>query len=175
MKTVNTLKGKKILIVDDERDVLDQLKEILDDCIVDTAPGFVDAKAHLIQKRYDAVILDIMGVNGYELLGIAHRLKIPVIMLTAHALSAEHFRRSIANGAFAYIPKEKIAYIDVYLKDLIETFEKSGQKSGDWFSLLKTYFENKFGSDWFRADEELRKNFENEFQFSKEHLGNIFS
>ena len=31
------LKGKKILVVDDEPDVLESLEEILDDCDVDTA------------------------------------------------------------------------------------------------------------------------------------------
>jgi hypothetical protein len=90
-------------------------------------------------------------------------------------LSAEHFKKSITLGAFAYIPSEKMTYIDVYLADLIRTFRESGRKSGNWFSLLRTYFENKFGSGWFDTGEEFRRNFDSEFLVSKEHLGNIYS
>ncbi len=175
MNETDILENKRILIVDDEQDILDSLKEILDQCVIDTALSFKAAKEHLSKTPYDALIFDIMGVNGYGLLGIAHNLKIPVMMLTAHGLSAEHFKRSITSGAFAYIPKEKMAYIDVYLADLIRTYQESGRKSGNWFSLLRSYFENKFGSDWFDKDEEFRRNFDSEFLFSKEHLGNIFS
>jgi DNA-binding NtrC family response regulator len=168
------LNGKRVLIVDDEQDILDSLKEILDQCVIDTAASFQDAKDQLNRNTYDALIFDIMGVNGYGLLRIAYHMEIPVMMLTAHGLSAEHFKKSIASGAFAYIPKEKMAYIDEYLADLITTYRESGRKSGNWFSLLRAYFENKFGAGWFDKDEGFRKNFDSEFVFSKEHLGNTY-
>ena len=38
------LRGKKILIVDDEKDVLDQLIELLEICRVDTASSFEEGK-----------------------------------------------------------------------------------------------------------------------------------
>lgn len=175
MENMDILKGKQILIVDDEKDILETLCEILADRTLDTAIAFEDAKELLSGKHYDALILDIMGVSGYRLLRIAHNLKIPVIMLTAHALSAEHFKRSITNGAFAYIPKERMSDIDVYLCDLIRTYKESGRKSGNWFSVLKTYFKNKFGSDWIDKDEEFRRKFSSEFLVNKEHLGNLYS
>ena len=31
------LKGKKILVVDDERDILETLEELLDNCVIETA------------------------------------------------------------------------------------------------------------------------------------------
>ena len=40
MDPIKLLKGKKILIVDDEPDVLDQLIELLDMCRIDTASSF---------------------------------------------------------------------------------------------------------------------------------------
>lgn len=175
MEATEILQGKRILIVDDEQDILDSLKEILDQCEVDTAADFETARDLLSCNPYDALIFDIMGVNGYGLLNIAYQLKIPVMMLTAHGLSAEHFKKSIASGAFAYIPKEKMAYIDGYLTDLLTTYRESGRKSGNWFSLLRSYFENKFGTGWFDKDETFRKNFDSEFVFSKEHIGNIYS
>jgi DNA-binding response OmpR family regulator len=62
------LKGKRVLIVDDEPDILETLVEILDMCFIDTAPNFETAQKFLDRNQYDLAILDIMGVNGYELL-----------------------------------------------------------------------------------------------------------
>ena len=81
------LKGKKILIVDDEPDILETLEELLDICIIDTAPDFETAKKFLDKNSYDVAILDIMGVRGYDLLELANEKGIPALMLTAHALS----------------------------------------------------------------------------------------
>jgi len=58
------LKGKKILAVDDEQDILDTLVEILSECNVLTATSFESAKELLETETYDAAILDIMGVRG---------------------------------------------------------------------------------------------------------------
>ena len=44
MQSIEMLRGKKILIVDDEPEVLGTLKEILDMCVIDTAPDFIKAK-----------------------------------------------------------------------------------------------------------------------------------
>ena len=81
------LKGKKILIVDDEPDVLDTLEDLLSMCQVVKAGSFEEAKKQLKTQSFDMAVLDIMGVNGYELLEIAVAKKITTIMLTAHALS----------------------------------------------------------------------------------------
>jgi DNA-binding response OmpR family regulator len=58
------LKGKKILAVDDEIDILETLEEVLDQCDLDTASTYETAKELLETKTYDAAILDIMGVRG---------------------------------------------------------------------------------------------------------------
>ena len=52
MSATDILKGKKILIVDDEPDVLDSLIEILDNCKLDTAASFEEAKplGKMVQK-----------------------------------------------------------------------------------------------------------------------------
>ncbi len=56
------LKGKQILAVDDEQDVLDILKEELDEFGVefDSASTFEEAIQRLASLTYDLVILDIM-------------------------------------------------------------------------------------------------------------------
>ena len=93
------LKGKRILIVDDEPDILETLKDLLDMCIIDTAPNFETARKFLKKTSYDAAILDIMGVKGYDILELTKEKGIPALMLTAHALSADNLVRSIKGGA----------------------------------------------------------------------------
>ena len=118
------LDRKRILIVDDERDIIETLKELLEMCVIDTAPDFDGAKVLLERWPYDAAILDIMGVRGYDLLKITAKRDIPTLMLTAHALSPQDFARSIRKGALAYVPKEKISEIQDFLADILESKEK---------------------------------------------------
>ncbi len=87
MNKADILAGKKILVVDDEPDILETLSELLDMCEVDTASSFLEAVTLLKKNVYHLAILDIMGVKGYDLLEATCKLNIPSIMLTAHALT----------------------------------------------------------------------------------------
>ncbi|RLB23635.1 MAG: response regulator, partial [Deltaproteobacteria bacterium] len=71
------LKGKRVLIVDDEEDILELLTELLDMCKIDRASTFEEAKELLETNFYDIAVLDIMGVRGYDLLEIANKKDIP--------------------------------------------------------------------------------------------------
>ncbi|HIC85287.1 MAG TPA: response regulator transcription factor, partial [Desulfobacterales bacterium] len=64
MEPKKLLRGKRVLIVDDEADILDFLTEILEVCKVDRASTFEEAKEMLENNYYDAAVLDIMGVRG---------------------------------------------------------------------------------------------------------------
>jgi DNA-binding response OmpR family regulator len=77
------LEGKRILIVDDEPDVLDSLEDLLPMCVVTKASTFDQAKALLEDQYFDMAILDIMGVEGYELLKICNEKRVIGVMLTA--------------------------------------------------------------------------------------------
>jgi DNA-binding NtrC family response regulator len=154
----DNLSGKKILIVDDEPDVFETLKELLDMCIVDYAQDFNTAEKYLSEYYYDAAILDIMGVDGYKLLTLARQRKIPALMLTAHALSPDHLVKSIRQGAFSYIPKHEMADIPKYLDDIIQSKRKD-QKSRNWFRKLSPFFDKQFGSDWKNQHKEFIKDF----------------
>ena len=44
MDTDKMLRGKRVLIVDDEKDVLDTLVDLLDACKIDTASSFEEGK-----------------------------------------------------------------------------------------------------------------------------------
>jgi len=123
-ETRKVIAGKYVLIVDDEKDVLDILIELLDMCKLDTASTFDDAKKLLEENEYDIAVLDIMGVDGYELLNIANSRNIPAVMLTAHALSSDHLKRSAEEGAAYYAPKDKINDIALFLADVFEALDE---------------------------------------------------
>ena len=68
------LNNKRVLAVDDEPDVLETLEEQLADfegLIFDKALDY-ETGYHLLRSwSYDLVILDIMGVRGFDLLNAA--------------------------------------------------------------------------------------------------------
>jgi len=148
MTGTEMLKGKRILIVDDEPDLLESLSERFHMCEVDAAADFESAKELLNTQNYAVAILDIMGVRGYDLLEIAVRRDIPAVMLTAHALSAENFIKSMKSGADAYVPKDKISEVLFFVSDTIRARQEREKKPSKWFKLLQPYFDRKFGPGW---------------------------
>ncbi|WP_457551087.1 response regulator [Desulfobacula sp.] len=149
MNSKKILKGKKILIVDDEADVLESLIELLNMCKIDTASTFEDGKKLLEDFSYDIAILDIMGVKGFELLEIANDQKIPALMLTANALSEENLKKSIEDGAAYFAPKDKMADIDIFVADVLEALEMKKSTWEKWFNRLGGFYDNRFhGTSW---------------------------
>lgn len=142
------LDGKKILIVDDEPDILEILRGLLPMCQVVAASTFDEAKEYLENQPFDMAILDIMGVKGYHLLEIATRRKVTAVMLTAHALSPEHIARSRKEGAASYVPKDEMANITVFLNDILEAQQKGKNPWWRWLDRLGSYFDKEFGTDW---------------------------
>lgn len=150
------LKGKKIIIVDDEKDVLDQLIELLDMCRVDAASSFEEGKKLLERESYDIAVLDIMGVQGMELLKIANKQNIPALMLTAHALSEESLKESAEEGASFYAPKEEINNIGLFVADVLEAKEKKKNPWIKWFERLGSFYDKRFhGTNWREQEKEF--------------------
>jgi CheY-like chemotaxis protein len=151
MNAESALKDKRILVVDDEPDVLTTVAEILDMCEVDKAGDFETALQLIMKNTYDAVVLDIMGVNGFELLKNAVTRGFPAVMLTAHAVTPEALKKSIELGAASFLPKELM----VELKPLLEEVLLGGGKRIWWMQSLKKtspYLDRKFGPDWKEKD-----------------------
>lgn len=156
MSTDKILKGKLVLIVDDEKDILTLLTELLGMCRIDTASSFEEAKELLESNEYDIAVLDIMGVKGYELLKIANEHHIPALMLTAHALSKEDLKKSAEEGASYYVPKDEINKIDVFVADVLEAKEKEKNPWVRWFERLGSFFDKKFsGPNWREQEKEF--------------------
>ena len=157
MKEKSLLRGKRILIVDDEPDVLETLEGLLPMCNLVKASAFDEAKKLLESQYFDMAILDIMGVNGYGLLEIATKRQVIAIMLTAHALSPEHTVKSFKGGAAFYVPKEKLYDIATYLNDVLEAKEKGKTFWWRWLDRMGSYYDQRFGTDWRSSDEDFWK------------------
>jgi len=155
----NLLNYKRVLIVDDEPDVLEILEEILTMCDVVKAGSFDSAKELLETQYFDIAVLDIMGVDGYKLLDIANKRNVMAVMLTAHALSPENTIKSFKEGAAFYIPKDHIADIVTYLNDVLEAEEKGKSLWWRWFDRFASYYDEKFGPDWRQEDKEFWEKF----------------
>jgi DNA-binding NtrC family response regulator len=144
------LSHKRLLIVDDEPDILTAAEaEILlscSDCTIDKALNYEDAAVLLKANEYDLVILDIMGVRGFDLLELAVTRKFKVAMLTAHALSPEALKKSHDMGAMAYLPKNKLGEIVSFLEDILQNDYKSGWKR--ILTRLGDFFDKEFEPGW---------------------------
>ncbi len=146
----SVLKGKRILAVDDEPDVLtilhDEIIGACPDCRFDKATQYEEAVQKINSSHYDLVILDIMGVRGFDLLELAVRHNLPVVMLTAHAFSPEDLKRSYELKARSYLPKDKLGEIVPFLEDALTHEFSSGWKR--LFEKMSDYFDNRFGKNW---------------------------
>ena len=100
----------KILVVDDEHDLLEQLRETLTNqrYDVDTADDGESALDKLFDNLYDLIILDIMlpKVDGLAVLREIRKAKVktPILMLTAKG-TVEDKIQGLDYGADDYLAK----------------------------------------------------------------------
>jgi DNA-binding NarL/FixJ family response regulator len=146
MAPSNLLKDKIVLIVDDEVDVTDTVEEVLDMCLVRKANDYDTARQLLMSYTFDIVVLDIMGVNGFDLLKTSVKRGFPTVMLTAYALTPEALEKSIKLGAVSFLPKDKMSDLPDFLEDVVL---KGGQPVWEkLFDKLGSFFNKRFGPDW---------------------------
>jgi CheY-like chemotaxis protein len=146
MDTTSLLKDKIVLVVDDEVDVTDTVEEVLDMCSIRKANDYDTARQYLMSYTFDIVILDIMGVNGFELLKLSVKRGFPTVMLTAYALTPEALEKCIKLGAVSFLPKEKMIELDEFIADVVL---KGGQPVWEkLFDKLDGFFNKHFGPDW---------------------------
>ena len=167
VETKSYIKGKHILAVDDEQDVLETIEDILDEAVLDLASDYDSASRKIKDTKYDLAILDIMGVDGLSLLDEAVERGIPAIMLTAHAINPETLMASIRKGAISYLPKEKLAELDTYLNELLDHCEKGDPPWKLLFDKLGNYFDERFGPNWKEKSKEFWSEFDRSYLVSK--------
>jgi len=168
MAKEDALEGKVILVVDDEPDILETVSETLDMCIVHKAKDFDTGLQYILNYLYDAVILDIMGVNGFELLKASVSRGFPSIILTAHAVTPEALKKSMKLGAISFLPKEKTSELRGFLAEAV-----FGGRKPSWirfFDSLGSYLNRRFGPDWKEKDR-FFKEFEESVRESEQKAG----
>ena len=161
------LKGKRILAVDDEEDILETIEDILDGVELETARNYEDASQKIAANRYDLVVLDIMGVNGLQLLQEAVVRSMPAVMLTAHAINPDTLMESIRQGAIAYLPKETLAELDKFLADLLAAHQKGEPPWELLFDELGDYFDERFGKGWMDRHADFWSEFSRTYQVGR--------
>lgn len=122
----------KILIVDDDVEYRENLKEILDTAGYsnDTAPSAKQAMEKLEAQHFDVILLDFMmpGIDGINAIGELKRISpnSKIIMITAFA-SIENAVKAIKKGASEYISKPfKIEALLLMIKQVIEELRFEG-------------------------------------------------
>ena len=158
------LTDKLILAVDDEEDILETLEEILDTCVLHKVKDFETAKNFLLTNSYDIVILDIMGVNGFELLKIAVKRNFPTVMLTARAVTPEALKNSINLGAVFFLSKEQLPELNEFLEEVV--FNKGKPIWIRLFDRFGEFYNRRFSPDWKKKDKYFLE-FENSLRKSE--------
>jgi DNA-binding NarL/FixJ family response regulator len=130
-----------------------------------TAKDYDTGLQYLMNYTYDVVILDIMGVNGFELLRTSVERGFPSVMLTAHAVTPDAVKKSIKLGALSFLPKERMADLEEFLEDVV-----LGAGKPLWikfFDKMGAYFNKRFGTDWKERDK-FFKEFEESLRKSEQ-------
>ena len=98
----------KILIVDDERSIVDMIKLCLskNGYICESANDGMTATRKIEEMRYDLILLDIMlpDIDGYDLIEYIKQFDIPVIFVTAKTSIPDRVK-GLKIGAEDYILK----------------------------------------------------------------------
>jgi len=161
------LKGKHILAVDDEWDVIETIQEILDEATVDVAQDYETASEKILQTRYDLAILDIMGVNGIALLEECVKRDIPAVMLTANSLNPDSLMKSIKKGAISYLSKEHLSELDLLINELLDAQNQGRPTWKLLFEKLGTAFNQRFGNNWKDENKDFWDKFEKNWEISR--------
>jgi len=148
MASKDILKGKRILAVDDEPDVLEVIREELTDCDVMIAGKYEMAMQLILAEHFDLVILDIMGVNGFALLEECGKRKQPAAMLTAHAVNLESLNKSVRLGAVSFLPKDELAKLPELVAEILEALAEGRSHWQQLFQRLGPFFKERLGIVW---------------------------
>lgn len=139
---------KNILIVEDDLDISNMLKELLNQNNYQVTAAFSGSEALLClqMKEFDLVLLDLMlpGKTGEQvLLELRKTNLVPVIVLTAQA-DKDKVVELLVQGADDYVSKpfdnrELLARIDVQLRKNIQINNNKGLKFKDLTLLLDQF------------------------------------
>ncbi|HTN72520.1 MAG TPA: response regulator, partial [Methylomirabilota bacterium] len=118
------LSGLKILIVDDDAEICQSLKDLLEEerCCIETAPSGIHAMKSLGREQFDLVLSDVVmpDMDGYQLYQSVKKQspELPVVLMTAFNYDKDHIiKRSCLEGLQGVIFKKPVN--PVMLKKLL--------------------------------------------------------
>ncbi|WP_311482448.1 response regulator transcription factor [uncultured Anaerococcus sp.] len=145
---------KKILIIEDDRNLLNELREFLENkgYEVGTVNDFLKASDFALETRPDLVILDINlpGISGFDICkSIKEKSNIPILMLTSR-IGIEDEIKGLEIGADEYLAKpvdtrrlilrmEKLLNLFDHFQDIISVGDLSLELSTSKLSYKDSY------------------------------------
>jgi len=145
----------KILIIDDERDNTEIIKDILEDVSYTTmlARSAIEAKAIVAANTFDLILMDVWmpGQDGISLLSEWHSegLSTPVVMMSGHAEPSD-IVRAMKLGAVDFLKKPLHDFLPI-LRNIMtrnEAEKSTQQVSGIDYSLKLKEARNIFESQY---------------------------
>lgn len=147
----------RILVVDDNRDILLLLRDVLSDFDVDVAESADDALVILRQTPPDLIVSDIMmpGTDGIAFAKVVkqnrHTMHIPLVLLSAKTSNQEKVE-GLESGADAYIAKP---FSNDYLKAVVKRLLENRRYLREYFTTGASAFEYTEGKLMHREDKEF--------------------
>ena len=143
VKNLKILEGKKILVVDDEPDVLETVIDLFETTQIVTAGNFEDARKKIVQESFDLVILD-----GFDLLKACRVAKLPAAMFTAHSLDIESLNSAVRLGAVSFLPKAELHRLPELVAEILDELEQGKTHWEKLFQHLGRFFKERLGISW---------------------------
>lgn len=145
----------KILIIDDEKDNTEIIKDILEDVSYTTmlARSAAEAKAVLLANDFDLILMDVWmpGQDGISLLSEWHSdgFNTPVVMMSGHAEPSD-IVRAMKLGAVDFLKKPLHDFLPILrnIMTLEEPKQEAQHVSGINFSLKLKEARNIFESQY---------------------------
>ena len=155
----------KILIIDDEKDNTEIIKDILEDVNYTTvlARSAIEAKAIVVQNSFDLILLDVWmpGQDGISLLSEWHseEFSTPIVMMSGHAEPSD-IVKAMKLGATDFLKKPLHDFLPIFRNIMTRSLpEKSTQQvSGIDYSLKLKEARNIFESQYLLHHLEVNDN-----------------
>jgi len=155
----------KILIIDDEKDNTEIIKDILEDVNYTTvlARSAIEAKAIVAENSFDLILMDVWmpGQDGISLLSewYSEGFSTPIVMMSGHAETSD-IVRAMKLGATDFLKKPLHDFLPILRNIMARSLpEKSTQQvSGIDYSLKLKEARNIFESQYLLHHLELNDN-----------------
>jgi len=155
----------KILIIDDEKDNTEIIKDILEDVNYSTvlARSAIEAKAIVAENSFDLILMDVWmpGQDGISLLSEWHSegFSTPIVMMSGHAEPSD-IVKAMKLGATDFLKKPLHDFLPIFRNIMTRSLpEKSTQEvSGIDYSLKLKEARNIFESQYLLYHLEVNDN-----------------